>query len=259
MISKDPLDYDERVDLKKIKLPEEKVELPMINETKAEVMLNDMAGLIQQISIPSLFEGGKFNKPRHRKPTYEECETLGSLVGMGLTLEMACTLLTPPLEFRHVEESLNNEFRRRTIYRRSQAKWLYSALQLLLTRPSKEVAGLIFVLKNRHSKLFDGNRLKLDITSAGNPLQLNSPEVLERARQYALENDKNKNKNIIDVEEVKLKELDPATDPNIIDNDNYRGSGMTKNEFILAHRENREKELEKEYIKQLREGEFNEE
>ena len=184
---KDPIAYDPEKDNALIVVPKDIPVKPM-SDIQAEVKMYELAGTVQPLDIPPLInkETNTFTRPRTRMPSYEECEVLGGLVAMGMPLENACSLLTPPLRYEKVERCLRENFKRRTIYRRAQSKWLYNSLQLLLTREPKEITGLIFILKNRHGKLFDGgNRLKLDVTSAGSPLQLTSPEVIERARIYA--------------------------------------------------------------------------
>lgn len=208
----DPLAYDPTRDKASLPIPD--VPVPKINsDVEAEMKLEELAGTVQPIEVPSLLnkEKNTFTRPRTRMPSYEECEVLGGLVAMGMPLEAACSLLTPPLRYEKVEKCLSTNFKRRTIFRRAQSKWLYNSLQLLLTRPPKEIAGLIFILKNRHSRLFDGgNRLKLDITSAGSPLQLTSPEVIERARLYA----KSAPAQVIDVDTVPQLPLTASVDSN---------------------------------------------
>ena len=185
---KDPFSYDADKAKSEIAIPMKDITvLPIMNNIEAECRAHELAGTIQPIDIPPLLDKttNTFIRPRSRNPSFEECEILGGLVAMGMPLESACSLLTPPLRYEKVAQCLYSNFRRKSIYRRAQSKWLYNALQLLLTRPSKEIMGLIFILRNRHGRLFDGGRIKIDVTSAGSPLQLTSPEVIQRAKEYA--------------------------------------------------------------------------
>jgi hypothetical protein len=127
-------------------------------------------------------------------------------------------------------------------------------LQLLLTKPSKEIAGLIFILKNRHSKLFDAGRLKLDITSAGSPLQLTSPEVIERARLYA---------RTIDAEVIDSKENILLLPVSASASSSSSGSNevVVESRYDEYHRLKKEKDevRAKAYMDSLIEGEMNDE
>jgi hypothetical protein len=183
--TKDPLSYDESKDLAMIAVPKDIPSPKQLGDVEAECKRVEMAGLIQPIDTNSLVNpDGTLIRPRCRIPTFQECEILGRLVAFGLTLESACYLLTPPLKYEKVANCFATNYKRRIIYQRAQSVWLYGALQQLLTRPAGEICGLIFILKNRHSKMFGASsKMHLDVDVS--PLQLTSPEVIQRARLYA--------------------------------------------------------------------------
>jgi hypothetical protein len=148
----------------------------MLTEEQADAKLHELAGLFDHIQpVKSVAE----------TDAEQHLEWLGFQVARGLTLEQSCLLLSPkPNYYAKVLRTLKKK-KYDYIYKRAQAFWLSEAIKVLLTRPPRETAGLIFILRNRHTELFDGGQFKLDVTSAGSPLQLTSPEVIARAREYA--------------------------------------------------------------------------
>jgi hypothetical protein len=179
---------------------------PLDTEEQIELRKDELLG---QLSTPMLIESlAKKHKRREIKrirgrkcrPTEEEVEQLGTLVASGLTLDMACVVLPEPLDYETVDRYINETLRFKVLYQRAQAAWLYNALQILISKPE----GLMFVLKNRHSRMF-GGITRVDVTSGGKALELNSPQVLALAREIAIEREKRAAK-IIDVTPTALPE-----------------------------------------------------
>lgn len=279
---RDPLYYNAAKDKDSLAIPSELPAVPKINQYDAEAVMEDLTRVSHRgFQIPPLIDPdtGHFMAPKAKQPSYEQMAILGRLVAMGLPLESACTLLSPPLHYHKVVYALEHNRRKAIIYRRSQSEWLYQSIQLLLTRPPSEIAGLIFILKNRHGKLFDGNRkMQIDVTSNNTPLQLTSPEVIARAREYALEESTSSNSTeVIDVEEVKeekeesKKELIAPTSSSlsIVDNaklnsvNDVSSSLSSSYESIptkvkaLKYGEKSEEDLAREYMDELMSGETN--
>lgn len=275
---RDPLYYNAAKDKDSLPIPNGLPAVPKINQYDAEAVMEDLTRVSPHgFQIPPLVnpDNGNFMAPKAKQPSYEQCAMLGRLVAMGLPLESACTLLSPPLHYHKVVYALEHNRRKAIIYRRSQSEWLYQSIQLLLTRPPSEIAGLIFILKNRHGKLFDGNRrMQIDVNSNNTPLQLTSPEVIARAREYALEESTSSNSTeVIDVEEVKEEEKEPkkeliaptSSSLSIVDNANLNSGNDISSSLSSSYQsipkvkalkpyEKSEEDLAKEYMDELMGG-----
>lgn len=172
----------------------------LLDDPEEQGLIWEMQQILGDLQIPSLYnkETGEFTRARSRKPTFEQCDQLGLMVGIGLKLDEACSLLTPPLKPKKVEQSIALNTQCKLLFTRAISKWKYFASRYIITHP-KEAMGLTFLLRTRHAKEY-GSKMNIDVTSNGSPLQLTSPEVIQRAREFALEEERKKNAAIIDVQ-----------------------------------------------------------